>query len=175
MSTLRKAASTVEFTLNRRRMLTAPEAAPENRLTLEDARHLATRPAATFERATGLAVVPPAPSGDGHLSQLQARTFQDGLRGAVDASKVHAGGRDDEKARVTEVVVRALQDGSAVKLATMPHGLRGKRPTVTDISDAGSGMQGAAWLTHGMIYFQRASQTPSPLTGWWRIGTLTSG
>ncbi len=79
-----------------------------------------------------------------------------------------------EKTRelVTRLVLAALDQGSAEYLGAAPRIVRGRRPVVDNIPHPASRTRAIAYLANHVIYISRASPSPSPLVGWYRVGSL---
>jgi hypothetical protein len=76
------------------------------------------------------------------------------------------------RADVTDSVLRALDAGTLVKLSGPPAVVRGRSPVVENIPHDVSATRATAFVADGQIYISRASQTPSPLVGWYKVGPL---
>ena len=73
---------------------------------------------------------------------------------------------------VTEMVLRALDNGTAVKLNAPPASVRGRRPVVENIPHPASNTRAIAYVADNIVYISRASPVPSPLVGWYRVGMV---
>lgn len=77
---------------------------------------------------------------------------------------------------VTDLVVRALDRGTAVKLNAPPASVRGRRPVVENIPHPASQTRAIAYVAENTVYISRATSSTSPearaLVGWYRVGMV---
>lgn len=125
------------------------------------------------ERAAKLAAGP-----DGRLSLADAKKLPADLQD--DFAWLRTSGVEPKqytdaelKAVITREVLAYLDSGRARKLSGPPAVVRGRRPVVEHIPHPASNTRvSGAYVADGNIYISRASQTPSPLVGWYKVGKL---
>lgn len=124
------------------------------------------------ERAARLAAGP-----DGRLSLTDAKKLPVDLRD--DFKWLRTSGIEPKqytdaelKAVVKAQVLAALDAGRGTRLSAPPAVVRGRRPVVESIPHPASNTRAIAYVADGNIYISRASPTPSPLVGWYKVGKL---
>jgi hypothetical protein len=73
---------------------------------------------------------------------------------------------------VHDMAMRALDNGTATKLSSAPAEVRGLKPIEEGVAHDATQTRFSTWLApSGEVYLSRASSTPSPLVGWYHVGT----
>ncbi len=76
------------------------------------------------------------------------------------------------QADVRDTVLRAFDNGTAVKLSGPPAVVKGRKELIEYLPHAPSNTVLRAWVADGRIYASRAANRPTPLVGWYDLGPL---
>jgi len=177
-------------------------AGKDGRLSKSEAARIATRPdggkvfaddALSFFEQSGQKSVAAAKliglEHDAALAEATVAAGHDGKLSKADAQKLPAYFRDDFSALrvgpltssrtpaelaadVTEAALRSFDAGTATKLSGPPAALRGLNPVASGVAHDASGTRLDVYVAGDTIYASRASDTPSPLVGFYRVGQV---
>ncbi len=75
---------------------------------------------------------------------------------------------------ITQMALDALDNGTAQKISGVPYGARGVRALVERVEHPASNTHFRISIIRNQVWISRASQVPSPLVGWYKIGAAPS-